>query len=207
MKFLRIADVGHDEAVAEAARALRAGGIVLYPTDTLYGLGVDALNEEAIERLRQLKGRERKKPVSILVADVDAVAEHGDLHSEAHALAQRHMPGALTLVVEAKPHIPESLTLNNAIGIRVPNDSFALALARAFGGPFTATSANLAGHQTLATPMDIVVALGPSTNMVDLVIDDGPRDGEYPSTVVLYTGEQPLILRPGKLSREELGIE
>ncbi len=206
MKFLHISDVGQEAAVAEAARALSVGGIVLYPTDTLYGLGVDALNEEAIERLRHLKGRERRKPVSILVADVGALSEHGELHSDARALAERHMPGALTLVVQAKPHIPESLTLNNAIGMRVPNDPFALALARAFGKPFTATSANLAGHRTHSQPMDIVVALGSNTHLVDLVIDDGPRDGEYPSTVVLYTGEQPLILRPGLLSREELGL-
>ncbi len=207
MKFLRIADVGHEAAAEEAARALRAGGIVLYPTDTIYGLGVDALNEEAIERLRQLKGRERKKPVSILVADVASLTEHTELHDEARALAQRHMPGALTLVVHAKPHIPESLTLNNTIGIRVPDDAFALALARVFGQPCTATSANLAGHRTLTTPMDIVVALGPSTRLVDLVIDDGPREADAPSTVVLYTGEKPLILRPGQLSREDLGIE
>lgn len=207
MKFLRVAETGHEAAAEEAARVLRAGGIILYPTDTLYGLGVDIQNTQALERLRELKGRERKKPISVIVGSIDDLIAHGELHEEAQALAQKHLPGALTLVVKARSHIPEEVTLNTTIGLRIPNDPFALALARAFGSPFTATSANLSGHQAQSLPTDIIIAMGARTELVDLVIDDGPREGKSASTVVLYTGETPLILRDGALSRTELGIE
>ena len=207
MKFLRIAETGHEAAAEEAARVLRAGGIILYPTDTLYGLGVDIQNTQALERLRELKGRERKKPISVIVGSIDDLIAHGELHEDAQSLAQKHLPGALTLVVKARSHIPEEVTLNTTIGLRIPNDPFALALARAFGAPFTATSANLTGHATLSIPVDIIIGMGARTDLVDLVIDDGPREGTSASTVVLYTGETPLILRDGAISRTELGIK
>ena len=206
MKFIRISDGGIEAAATEAARVLRSGGIVLYPTDTLYGLGVDALNPVAVEKLRHLKGREKKKPMSIIVPDVAALHTHATLHGEAHTLAAKHLPGALTLVLPAKSHIPETLTLNGAVGIRVPSDPFALALADAFGGPYTATSANRAGRTTESTPMGIISSFGHASHLIDLVIDDGPRAGGTPSTVVRYTDNAPAILREGMLSRSELGF-
>ncbi|MBP7741390.1 MAG: threonylcarbamoyl-AMP synthase [Candidatus Pacebacteria bacterium] len=207
MKILRISDVGHQSAAEEAARILEGGGIVLYPTDTLYGLGVDIQNTGALERLRALKGRERRKPVSVVVATIEELHAHAHLHEGADALVRKHLPGALTLVVKARSHIPEEVTLNGAVGMRIPNDSFVQALAQAFNKPFTATSANLSGHTPRSTPMDIIVAMGPRTELIDLVVDDGPREGGQASTVVLYTGDVPLVLRDGALSREELGIE
>lgn len=135
MKFIRVAEVGVETAAKEAARVLRSGGIVLYPTDTLYGLGVDALNPVAIEKLRHLKGREKKKPMSIIVPDVPTLQVYANLSDEASALAHKLLPGALTLVLPAKLSIPASLTLHGTIGVRIPNDPFALALAKAFGGP------------------------------------------------------------------------
>lgn len=207
MKIVRIADIGHLAAAEEAARVLQAGGIVLYPTDTLYGLGVDIQNAEAIERLRELKGRERRKPVSVVVSSIEELLAHAHVHEEAQALAQRHLPGALTLVVSARSHIPEGVTLNGTIGMRIPNDPFVLALAQAFGKPFTATSANPSGHATQGSPTDIVIAMGPRTELIDLVVDDGSREGTAASTVVLFTGDTPLVLRDGALSRRELGIE
>lgn len=206
MKILRIADVGHQHAVEEAARVLQAGGIVLYPTDTLYGFGVDIRNSEAVERLLLLKGRERKKPISVIVPSVAVMHEHAVLHERAEALAQTHLPGALTLVLAAREHIPESITLNGALGLRIPDDTVVLALAKAFNAPFTATSANLSGHPTAHVVMDIIINMGPSADLIDLVLDDGPRSGGVPSTVVLYTGETPLVLRDGALSRADLGI-
>ncbi len=206
MRFIRIADVGLEAAALQAASVLRQGGIVLYPTDTLYGLGVDAQNIEALEKLRTLKGRERKKPVSLIVPDHETLEHHAHLHDGARAMAAKHLPGALTLVVPAKEHLPEALTLNGAVGLRIPDDTFTLALGYAFGAPYTATSANLSGHQTQADPTDIVVSFGPRTSLIDLVIDDGVRDGGIPSTVVLYTGDTPLVLRDGKITREALGL-
>jgi L-threonylcarbamoyladenylate synthase len=207
MKVMRVSEVGYQAAAEEAARALANGSVVLYPTDTLYGLAADALNPEAVELLQQLKGRERRKPISIIVSDMAEIAAHAELNDMAHAMALRHFPGALTLVVTAREHVPKSLTLEGAVGVRIPNDPFALALARIFANPYTATSANLAGEKTKSFPMDIIVALGPAAELVSLVIDDGPREGGVPSTVVLCTKDVPLVLRDGALSRKELGIE
>jgi len=206
MRFLRIEDEGREEAIRVATAALRAGGIVLYPTDTLYGLAVDATNAEALERLRLVKGRERKKPISLIVPDMEALSEYTHMHENAHAFAKKHFPGALTLVVLAKSTIPDTLLHNGAVGVRIPNDSFALGLAKAFGRPYTATSANRSGYPTHETAMDIVAAMGPEAHHIDLVIDDGARAGGVGSSVVLYTGDTPLVLRDGKLSREELGL-
>lgn len=206
MRIIRVSDVGLERAAEEAAYVLSRGGIVLYPTDTLYGLGVDALHETALSRLRQLKGRERKKPMSIIVPTHDALHEHAELHEEARAFAQKYLPGPLTLVARARPHLPEDVVLAGAVGLRIPDDPVAQAISYVFGRPFTATSANRSGHETRHEPMDIVVALGPQTDLVDLVIDDGPRSGGTPSTVVRFIDDTPHILRPGKLTAEELGL-
>lgn len=206
MKFIRVAEVGVAVAAKAAAGVLRAGGIILYPTDTLYGLGVDALNTVAIEKLRHLKGREKKKPMSIIVPDVPALRVYANLSDEASALAHKHLPGALTLVLSAREAIPASLTLHGTIGVRIPNDPFALALAQAFGRPYTATSANRAGHPTQSTPMEIISHFGHASHGIDLVIDDGSRAGGVPSTVVRCTDNTPVVLREGVLSREDLGI-
>lgn len=206
MRFLRTKEEGLEEVVRHAVAALKVGGIVLYPTDTLYGLAVDASNKEALERLRELKGRERRKPISLVVHDLETLETYAELSEEARVFAQKHFPGALTLVVPARPHIPEELLHYGAVGLRIPNDPFALMLSKELGAPFTATSANRSGHPTHETPMDIVASMGPNAHLIDLVIDDGPRRGGIGSTVVLYTGEKPLILRGGPLSRETLGI-
>ncbi len=185
---------------------LRAGGIVLFPTDTLYGLAVDALNEEALARLKVLKGREKKKPVSVIVPSLADMEEHVLLPPEARRIAEAHLPGALTLVLPARAHVPESVTLNGALGVRIPDDPFALALARAFAGPFTATSANKAGHVTPISAMDVITHFGPDAIGIDLIIDDGERAGGNPSTVVTFVDGVPYIIREGVLSRETLGF-
>ncbi len=201
-----MSDVGYEEAAKEAARALAHGGIVLYPTDTLYGLAADVENQDALERLWAIKERDPKKPVSIVVPDVHALYEHGKLAEPQAVFAHTHLPGALTLVVPARDHLPEAVVYNGAVAMRVPNDPFVRALGQEFFSPYTATSANKAGEPTQSLPIDIIVSLGAESQLVDLVVDDGPREGVLASTIVLYTGETPLVLRDGALSREELGI-
>ncbi|MEK7100701.1 MAG: L-threonylcarbamoyladenylate synthase [Patescibacteria group bacterium] len=206
MRFVRVSDVGYEEAAREAARALSHGGIVLYPTDTLYGLAADVENSDALERLWAIKERDAKKPVSIVVPDVHALYEHGKLAEQQAVFAHTHLPGALTLVVLARDHLPDAVVYNGAVAMRVPNDPFVRALGQEFFSPYTATSANKAGQPTQSTATDIIVSLGAESQLIDLVIDDGPRDAKLASTIVLYTGDKPLVLRDGALSREALGI-
>ncbi len=206
MEIIKIDDIGVDAAAAKAAGVIAKGGIVVYPTDTLYGLGVNALNLEALERLRELKGRDKKKPIAILVSSVEDIERHTVLTPEAKALAEKYLPGALTLVVPAKEHVPAELMLNGNIGVRVPADEFAYALASMSEHPVTATSANLAGHQTAETVPEILMHFGPKIAHIDLFVDGGQRRSEPPSTVVAYIDGVPRILREGAISREELGF-
>ncbi len=204
MEILKLQDVGVAVAVSKAAEILRRGGIVLYPTDTVYGLAVDATNPGALALLRELKGREKKKPISVIVPDLLTMGQYAVMNPAAQHLAMRFLPGALTLVMRATPAIPAELQLNGAIGIRIPNDPFCLALAKAFGKPYTATSANKSGRETAATLRDILAQFGHTVNDIALAIDDGDRRGNKPSTVVTTVDGVPYVLREGAIPREEI---
>lgn len=206
MEIVRVTEDNLKDVAVLTAKILSLGGVVLYPTDTLYGLGVDALNPQAVERLRQVKARESKKPISVVVRNHEEAEKHVEISEEAKALMERHLPGALTLVVPARAHIPEGVLLNGALGVRIPDDVVALALAHAFPNPITATSANISGYRTAHAVEDILRELGRHAEHIDLVIDDGPRESPHPSTVVTLIEGKPYILREGKISREELGL-
>jgi L-threonylcarbamoyladenylate synthase len=206
MRILHLSDVGTESAAREAALILASGGIVLYPTDTLYGLAVNALDRGALERLKDLKGREKKKPISVVVPDIESLDRYGVLNDSARSLAERVLPGPLTLVVPGTSQLPEEVMLNGALGMRIPNDPFCLALATLFKAPYTATSANMSGHPTPATPQEILAQFGARIGEIDLVIDDGPREGGTPSTVVTCVTNTPHILREGALSKADLGL-
>lgn len=206
MEIIRLSDSGVKKAVEKAVYALRKGAIIVYPTDTLYGLGVDARNGTAVARLKELKGRESKKPISIIVSDIPHMQTCGVLTSSARALAEKFLPGPLTLVLKATSAMPEEIQLNGALGIRIPNHEFCLALARAYDGPITTTSANVSGLPTKRNVNDIIWHFGPHISKVALVIDAGELPSSPPSTVVRCTDDTPYILREGVLTREMLGL-
>lgn len=195
-----------EQPAHKAAEALKKGGIVLYPTDTLYGLAIDATNPAALARLRELKGREKDKPISIVVPDIDAIETYAEFGPEARAIAERFLPGALTLVLKSKSTIPDELTKDGTIGIRIPDDPFCLARARAFGKPFTATSANRSGEETRETVEEILEQFGEKRAMISLAVDDGPRKGGIPSTIVSVEGGDTKVLREGAIPRGALGL-
>ncbi|HRH24081.1 MAG TPA: L-threonylcarbamoyladenylate synthase [Candidatus Paceibacterota bacterium] len=206
MEIIRLTEGNLIEAAKKAAAVLKKGGIVAYPTDTVYGLGVSITDPTAIERLRTLKGRERKKPVSLIVQDVHHIEMCGTLTPLAEKFAASHLPGALTLVIPAKKDMPETLTMNGAVGVRVPNEPFCLALAKEYGKPYTTTSANKAGMGTPRNVQGLMEHFGLSLDQIDLIIDGGDRAGGNPSTVVSCVGEIPYVLREGAVSRQELGL-
>lgn len=206
MEILRLAPDTLYQVAEKAAKVLRKGGIVLFPTDTLYGLAADATNRSAIERLKRLKARQTRKPISVVVPHHEALEEYGVLNDRARELAKKHLPGALTLVVPAAGTMPEEIQLNGTLGFRIPDDPFALALARTLGSPYTATSANMSGVPTPPHIDAIITQLGPSARYIDLVIDDGPREGGVPSTVVAIVGEDAYVLREGAISKADLGL-
>lgn len=190
-------------AVARAASVLRKGGLVAFPTDTLYALGADASNPLAIERLFAAKGRSRKAPIPLLVADLMmAIQLVGELPDAAVRLAKRYWPGPLTLVLWAPRGICTLLTAGTGrIGLRVPDAAVALALIRHFGSPVTGTSANRSGGKD---PLDAHEVLRQLGDRVDLVLDEGPVAGGSPSTVVDVTISPPVIVRQGPVRQEEI---
>jgi L-threonylcarbamoyladenylate synthase len=206
MEIIRLREERMRSALERARDVLARGGIVLYPTDTLYGLAVDAHNPGALARLRLLKGRETKKPISIVAHSVEALDAYVTWNDIARDLAARHLPGALTLVLPAQPSVPEEVQLIGQVGVRVPQDVFSRALATIYGGVFTATSANRSGETTQGTVHDILMQFGPRITEIDLVIDDGERAGGIGSTVVTFRDGTPYVVREGVISREQLGF-
>lgn len=202
MEIVRLSETSIEEATRKAVKVLTKGGLVLFPTDTLYGIAADATNPKAVALLRTLKGREKKKPISVIVPDITSIERYAVTNDASRQLAERFLPGALTLVMKATEQIPQELQLNGAIGIRIPNDAFCLALARAFGKPYTATSANKSGRETPASVREVLMQFGHEVNDIALAIDDGDRNVKKPSTVVTTVDGVPYVLREGEIPRE-----
>lgn len=206
MEIVRLKEIGVAKAAKKAAEALARGGIIIYPTDTIYGIGVDARNQSAVRRLKELKGRETKKPISIMVGSVEEMARYGQMNAHALSFAHAHLPGPLTLVVRGNPMLPLDVQLHDTIGLRVPNDEFCNALSRAFDGPITSTSANKSGLAAQFSVQDIIWQFGSHIASVALIIDAGELPHRPASTVVSCLNDTPYVLREGALSREALGL-
>ena len=187
--------------VEQALRILRSGGLVAFPTDTVYGVGAVAFDAIAVERLYWAKDRPADKAIPLLLgkaSDAASVAE--DIPDMALKLAERYWPGPLTLVVRKAPEVPESVTTGATIGIRVPNHAVALNLLQA-AGPMAVTSANLSGQAPARTADEVLAQL---ESRVDLVVDGGTTPGGIASTVVDCTGDVPRILRQGPITLDDI---
>ena len=190
------------EARERAARAVAAGGVVAFRTDTFYGLGADPFDASAVAAVNELKGREGK-PILVLVADArDASRLIARTSRAFDALAARHWPGPLTLVAEARAELPALLTAGTGtVGVRLPADEHARSVVRASGGALTATSANPAGLPAARSAEEVARYF---PHGLALIIDGGPTLTELPSTVIDVTGERPRLIREGVVTRSEL---
>jgi len=183
-------------AIEEAARLLRSGGLVAFPTETFYGLGANALDPGAVARVFVAKGRPPEKPLLVLVDSMAMVEKLvAEIPPRATGLMDRHWPGPLTLVLRAAPGLPPGLTAGTGtLGVRLPGHPLALALVRAAGVPVTAPSANPSGGPSPRLAEEVLAGLG---GRIDLVLDGGPTPGGAPSTVLDLTEEPPRVLRQG----------
>lgn len=191
------------DAINEAVRGLKAGGLVAFPTDTVYGLAADPANESAIQDIYQAKDRPPVKPIPLLFASLeDAERTVGPLTGGAKKLAERFWPGAITLVVDAPDGLsPTLLSGGTTVGIRVPDHSVARALLTAWAGPLGVTSANRSGESSLRSAEEVRNSLD---GRIDLILDGGECPGGVESTVVDIRGAEPVILRLGALSAEQI---
>jgi L-threonylcarbamoyladenylate synthase len=189
----------HDAvAIDEAARVLREGGLVVFPTDTVYGVGAAVDRPDAVARLYVAKGRPLDRPIPVLIADLDQLERlASELNEAVWRVARRFWPGALTIVVPAQPWLPVEIVRDTgAVGLRMPDHPVALAIIRAAGGAVATTSANRSGEREACTVEEAIAALGEA---VDLYVDGGRTPGGVPSTVVALEGGEIRVLRRGAL--------
>ncbi len=189
------------EALPQAVAVLQRGGLVAFPTDTVYGVGALAFAGEAVQRLYEVKGRSAEKAIAVLVArEADLAQVAAALTPSARALALRFWPGPLTLVVPKHSALPEAVSTGPTVGVRQPDHPLAQALLR-LSGPLAVTSANLSGQSSATTAEEVLTQLG---NRIDLLLDGGQTPGGVASTVIDCTAEPPVILRPGPIRAAEI---
>ena len=201
MMHTEILPIEDPRAIPRALEILRAGGLVAFPTDTVYGLGCLAFDQAAIESIYVAKDRPLEKAIPILIADVDDLDRVAyDVPELARRLASRFWPGPLTLVVPKRVDLPAAVSATATVGVRVPDHEAARTLLRA-AGPMAVTSANLSGR---ASPRAVSEVIAQLNGRSPLVLDGGETRGGVPSTVVDVSGARPVILREGPITSEQI---
>lgn len=191
----------HPVALPHAVDILKHGGLVAFPTDTVYGLAVLPFHAEYVERLYTAKGRSSDRAIAILLGSISQLPEVTDGMGElAMRLAERFWPGPLTLIVPRLPKLPDILSPSTTIGLRIPNHPFALSLLKE-AGPLAVTSANLSGRDNAVTAQEVQAQLD---GRIHLILDGGRTPGGVPSTVVDCTHAEPIVLREGPIPLGEL---
>jgi L-threonylcarbamoyladenylate synthase len=189
------------EAYPRALEVLKKGGLVCFPTDTVYGLAASIRSPEGIHRLYTAKGRQWTKAIPVLAASLEQAAEiAGDWPPAADRLGKAFWPGPLTLVLQGSPELPRELSPDGTVGVRIPDHPVALELIRQ-SGPLATTSANMSGQKEALSAAEVMNQLA---GRVDLVLDGGMSPGGVPSTIIRLDGESAGLLRPGPISLQEI---
>ena len=192
MKILKTDNSAPDESVIdEAIEVLANGGVIIYHTDTVYGLGANIFDNKAVRKVFEIKQRSLLKPLSVLVSDTDAIELIARVSIYQTDTIDKYLPGPYTFILNKTPIVPRVVTGGSThVGVRVPKNEIACGLASLF--PITTTSANLSDEEVLSSPKDILNQLGRD---VDLVIDVGPLKSNKASTIVDLTSAQPTFIR------------
>lgn len=188
-------------AITRALEVLLSGGLVAFPTDTVYGVGVLAFHAEAIESIYIAKNRPMEKAIPVLIGDVeDLIKVANEIPILAARLIARFWPGPLTVLVPKKPTLPEAISATSTVGVRVPNHDVARSLLR-LAGPMAVTSANISGQANPTTAQQVFAQLG---GRIPLILDGGETPGGIPSTLADCTGDQIEVLREGPITKAQL---
>lgn len=189
--------------IHEAAQLLRQGKLVAFPTETVYGLGADASNAAAVERIFAVKERPKHHPLIVHLADISMLSAWArDIKAEAHTLALAFWPGPLTMIFKKQPHVLDEVTGGqDTIGIRIPRHPIAKALLMAFGGGIAAPSANKFTH---ISPTTAAAVFDELHDEVDCILDGGPCDVGLESTILDMSNDEPRILRPGMITAADI---
>lgn len=200
-KRTKLLSLDHPGIYKQAAAVVRNDGVIAFPTDTVYGIGVSAFNRNAIEALYVVKGRSRLKAIPILVSDEEDLCQiTPPVPDPIQQIMDHFWPGALTLILPLLPELPDNLSPTTTIGIRIPDHDQVRSLLRETG-PLAATSANLAGKASALIAAEVQEQL---EGRIDLILDGGPVPGGQASTVLDCSGEKITILREGPVSLEAI---
>jgi tRNA threonylcarbamoyl adenosine modification protein (Sua5/YciO/YrdC/YwlC family) len=180
--------------ISQVAELLRNGGVVAYPTDTTYGIGCSIFSKRGLERIYQLKQREKKKPFSFICTDLSEVARYAKVSNYAFKILKRYLPGPYTFVLDASSIVPDLLTTKQkTVGIRIPANSICMAIVRQLSHPIVTTSANISGEDPIGDPFMVELELG---KLLDMVIDGGVLSPDV-SSVISLIGDVTEVLRKG----------
>ena len=185
------------DLIGEAIEIMAGGGVILYPTDTVYGLGANIFNNDAVERIYEIKKRDQSKPLSVLVQNTESLELIADLNRSSREIINKWLPGPFTFILNKKNVVSPYVSASSKVGVRIPDYKIARALASLF--PITTTSANLTNECTLSNPQDILKQIG---NDIDLVIDVGDLGAAKPSTVIDLSSSKPTLVRNGFDSKD-----
>jgi len=190
-------------AIEKAVEVLKQGGLVAIPTETVYGLGADASNPDAIKKIFAAKGRPENHPLIVHIGNIEQLNDWAlDIPDSAFRLAKQFWPGPLTLILKKRPEVPLEITGGqDTVGLRIPNNPVALALLKSFGGGIAAPSANRFKHISPTSAHHVLEELG---SAVDLILDGGSCTVGVESTIIDLSGSQPRLLRPGHISISDL---
>jgi L-threonylcarbamoyladenylate synthase len=196
-----IVQAGSEDALCRAVEVLRAGGLIAFPTDTVYGVAALPWDVDTVARLYVAKQRPRSLPIPLLLSDVDRLSRVATLALEFAPLAERFWPGGLTLVLPKTEVVPDVVSPGPTVAVRVPDLSLARDLIRQAGGVLAVTSANVSGQPSPVTAEEVKEHLG---ERIDLIVDGGPCQGGVPSSLLDCTVSPPVLLRRGAISEEAL---
>jgi tRNA threonylcarbamoyl adenosine modification protein (Sua5/YciO/YrdC/YwlC family) len=181
--------------IEKVVEILKKGGVIAYPTDTVYGIGCDFTNKEAVERIYRIKNLSRHKPLSFICQDLKDISQYAQVSNAAYKIMKRLLPGPYTFILRGTKQVPRMLiTHQRTVGIRVPQNEICLALVRELGSPIISTSASVNQDEVLSDPVEIDKKFGA---LLDLVIDGGILASD-PSTIIDLTEDTPRVLREGK---------
>lgn len=205
MERLYLSQENPTNAAKRAAEALQSGGVVLFPTDTLYGLGADAFSNEAVDKIYAIKGRDEGKPIHALVRDLEMAERFAEITDDVRLLVERLPKGKVTFICKKKTGLETGICRYiDTFGFRIPDSEFCLQMIEQFGGPVTATSANVAGMQPQRSVETILEQLGEAAQGVAIGVDGGELPASLPSTVVSFAEHHPLILREGAVRADDV---
>ncbi|NJD91656.1 MAG: threonylcarbamoyl-AMP synthase [Geobacter sp.] len=180
--------------VRQVVDVLEKGGVIAYPTDTTYGIGCSIFSRKGVDRIYQIKQREKKKPFSFICASQADISKYAQVSNYAFKLMKRLLPGAYTFVLDATKIVPDLLTTKQkTVGVRMPDNAICAAIVEMLGHPIVTTSANLSGEEPIGDPREVFRLMG---KQLDIVVDGGMLSADV-SSVVSLLGDRPVVLRSG----------